>query len=77
MGVDRRRGVEKTFHLKRAAIGSKRKLQGVAFLLMIAMLLIADGFGLHIPKGYVYAAMGFSVMVETLNLLAARRRRKP
>jgi hypothetical protein len=36
---------------------------------------VADGLGLHIPKGYVYAAMGFSVMVETLNLLAARKRR--
>ena len=40
------------------------------------MTLSADGFGVHIPKGYIYAAMGFSVFVESLNLLV-RRRRKP
>ena len=51
------------------------KMLALAFLLMIAMVLIADGFGVHIPKGYVYAAMGFSVLVETLNLISARRRR--
>lgn len=51
------------------------KMLALSFLLMIAMVLIADGFGVHIPKGYVYAAMGFSVLVETLNLVAARRRR--
>lgn len=50
------------------------KMLALSFLLMIAMVLIADGFGVHIPKGYVYAAMGFSVLVETLNLVAARRR---
>lgn len=51
------------------------KMLALSFLLMIAMVLIADGFGVHIPKGYVYAAMGFSVLVETLNLISARRRR--
>ena len=51
------------------------KMLVLAFLLMIAMVLIADGFGVHIPKAYVYAAMGFSVLVEMLNLIAARRRR--
>ena len=51
------------------------KMLALAFLLMIALVLLADGFGLHIPKGYVYAAMGFSVAVEILNQLAARRRR--
>ncbi len=51
------------------------KMLALSFLLMIAMVLVADGFGVHIPKGYVYAAMGFSVMVETLNLVAASRRR--
>ncbi|HEY0207381.1 MAG TPA: TerC family protein [Acetobacteraceae bacterium] len=51
------------------------KMLALAFLLMIAMVLIADGFGVHIPKAYVYAAMSFSVLVETLNLIAARRRR--
>ena len=51
------------------------KMLALAFLLMIALVLLADGFGLHIPKGYVYAAMGFSVAVEFLNQRAARRRR--
>lgn len=49
----------------------------LAFLFMIGMTLIAEGFGVHIPKGYIYAAMGFSVLVEGLNMFAraARRRR--
>ncbi len=47
----------------------------LGFLLMIGMTLIADGFGVHVPKGYVYAAMGFSAMVEGLNMLARRKRR--
>lgn len=51
------------------------KMLALAFLLMIALVLIADGFGVHIPKGYVYAAMGFSVAVEVLNQLASRKRR--
>ena len=41
---------------------------------MIGMTLIADGFGFHVPKGYVYTAMGFSAMVEALNMLARRKR---
>jgi len=45
----------------------------LAFLLMIGMVLIADGFGRHVPKGYIYAAMAFSVFVEGLNLLARKR----
>jgi predicted tellurium resistance membrane protein TerC len=49
------------------------KMLAFSFLLLIGMVLVADGLGLHIPKGYVYAAMGFSVMVECLNLLARRR----
>jgi len=44
----------------------------LSFLLMIGMTLIADGFGAHVPKGYVYAAMAFSALVESLNLLARR-----
>ena len=36
--------------------------------------LIADGMGFHVPKGYIYAAMGFSALVEGLNMLARRRR---
>ncbi len=46
----------------------------LGFLLMIGMTLIADGFGYHVPKGYIYAAMGFSALVEALNVLAWRRR---
>lgn len=52
------------------------KMLALSFLLLIGMALVADGFGVHIPKGYIYAAMGFSVFVEVLNLLA-RRRAKP
>ena len=48
----------------------------LAFLLMIGLVLIADGFGVHVPKGYVYTAMGFSVAVECLNLVARRRAHK-
>ena len=46
----------------------------LAFLLMIGMTLIADGLGFHVPKGYIYAAMGFSALVEGLNMLARRKR---
>jgi Membrane protein TerC, possibly involved in tellurium resistance len=46
----------------------------LAFLLMIGMTLIADGMGFHVPKGYIYTAMGFSALVEGLNMLARRRR---
>ncbi len=46
----------------------------LGFLLMIGMTLIAEGFGFHVPKGYVYAAMGFSVLVEGLNMWSRRAR---
>ncbi|HEX9645949.1 MAG TPA: TerC family protein [Alphaproteobacteria bacterium] len=46
----------------------------LGFLMMIGMLLLADGFGVHVPKGYVYAAMAFSALVEALNMLARRAR---
>lgn len=52
------------------------RMLALAFLLMIGMSLTAEGLGVHVPKGYLYFAMGFSVAVETLNLIA-RRRRKP
>ncbi|MDI8799974.1 hypothetical protein MJM59_32210, partial [Salmonella enterica subsp. enterica serovar Montevideo] len=42
----------------------------LSFLLMIGFSLVAEGFGFHIPKGYLYAAIGFSVMIEALNQLA-------
>ncbi|HEX9807508.1 MAG TPA: TerC family protein [Alteraurantiacibacter sp.] len=48
----------------------------LAFLVMIGLVLIADGFGFHVPKGYIYAAMGFSVGVETLNIVKRNRRAK-
>jgi predicted tellurium resistance membrane protein TerC len=44
----------------------------LGFLLMIGMTLIADGFGFHVPKGYIYAAMAFSALVEALNMLSRR-----
>ena len=46
----------------------------LGFLLMIGMTLIADGFGYHVPKGYIYTAMGFSALVEGLNMLARRKK---
>jgi predicted tellurium resistance membrane protein TerC len=53
------------------------KMLALSFLLLIGVTLIADGFGFHIDKAYIYAAMGFSVFVEALNLRARRRRAAP
>jgi predicted tellurium resistance membrane protein TerC len=50
------------------------KILALSFLLLIGVTLIAEGFSLHIPKGYIYFAMGFSASVETINLLAGHRR---
>jgi predicted tellurium resistance membrane protein TerC len=47
----------------------------LGFLIMIGMTLIAEGFGAHVPKGYIYTAMAFSAGVEGLNILARRRKR--
>jgi predicted tellurium resistance membrane protein TerC len=44
----------------------------LGFLLMIGAVLIADGFGVHVPKGYIYAAMAFSTLVEVLNIFSRR-----
>jgi predicted tellurium resistance membrane protein TerC len=52
------------------------KILALSFLLLVGMALIADGLDLHIPKGYIYFAMGFSVFVEMLNL-KMRRQRQP
>ncbi len=49
----------------------------LAFLLLIGVMLIAEGFRHHIPKGYVYFAMAFSVFVELLNIKAKGPRAKP
>jgi len=51
------------------------KILAISFLLLIGMALIADGAGFHVPKGYIYAAIGFSIGVEALNQIAASRRR--
>jgi predicted tellurium resistance membrane protein TerC len=48
----------------------------LGFLLMIGAVLIADGFGVHVPKGYIYCAMAFSAAVETLNIWARKARAK-
>ncbi|MFN2316066.1 MAG: TerC family protein [Gemmatimonadales bacterium] len=50
------------------------KMLALSFLLLIGMVLVADGFDQHIPKGYIYFAMAFSLFVEMLNLRARRRR---
>src|SRR4051794_27316726 len=52
------------------------KMLALSFLLLIGTTLVADGIGFHVPKGYIYAAIGFSVGVEALNQIAARRRRR-
>jgi predicted tellurium resistance membrane protein TerC len=51
------------------------KMLALSFLLLVGVALIADGLGFHIPRGYIYFAMGFSVFVEMLNLRIRRRRR--
>lgn len=48
----------------------------LGFLLMIGMVLIADGFGVHVPKGYIYAAMAFSALVEGLNMMGRNAAQK-
>ncbi|MCL6697219.1 TerC family protein [Sphingomonas sp. NSE70-1] len=48
----------------------------LGFLLMIGAVLIADGFGVHVPKGYIYTAMAFSAGVEALNIWSRRRRER-
>jgi predicted tellurium resistance membrane protein TerC len=53
------------------------KMLALSFLLLIGMALVADGLGFHIPKGYIYFAMGFSVFVEMLNLRLRKTRPKP
>ncbi|KAA0686717.1 TerC family protein [Azospirillum brasilense] len=52
------------------------KMLALSFLLLVGVALIADGFGFHIPKGYLYFAIAFSTLVEALNLMAAARRKR-
>ncbi len=49
------------------------KMLALAFIVMIGVVLVLDGIDVHVGKGYIYAAMGFSVLVEWLNLLMRRR----
>ena len=53
------------------------KMLALSFLLLIGMTLVADAAGFHMPRGYIYAAIGFSIAVEALNQLASRRSRRP
>lgn len=53
------------------------KMLALSFLFVIGVVLIADGFDHHVPKGYIYFAMAFSVIVELLNLRLRKRRRPP
>ena len=48
----------------------------LGFLLMIGATLLAEGMGVHVPKGYIYAAMAFSALIEGLNMMARRRRKR-
>jgi predicted tellurium resistance membrane protein TerC len=48
----------------------------LGFLLMIGTILVAEGFGAHVPKGYIYAAMAFSALIEGLNMLDRRARKR-
>ena len=49
------------------------KMLALAFLVVVGVVLIAEGFGQHVPKGYVYFAMAFSVGVEMLNIATRKR----
>ncbi|HLL22287.1 MAG TPA: TerC family protein [Kofleriaceae bacterium] len=51
------------------------KVLALSFLLMIGLVLIAESFGQHVPKGYIYGAMGFSVFVELVNIRTTRKTR--
>jgi predicted tellurium resistance membrane protein TerC len=53
------------------------KMLALSFLLLIGLALLLDGFDQHIPKGYIYFAMGFSLLVELLNLRVRARREEP
>ena len=52
------------------------KMLALSFLLLIGISLIAEGLDQHIPKGYIYFAMAFSVFVEMLNLRAAKKQKQ-
>ena len=51
------------------------KVLALSFLLMIGLVLVAESTGLHIPKGYMYFAMAFSMFVETINIRKTRTKK--
>jgi predicted tellurium resistance membrane protein TerC len=51
------------------------KVLALSFLLMVGVVLLAEGFSVHVPKGYIYGAMGFSVFVEIINIRSTRKAR--
>ena len=53
------------------------KMLALSFLILVGVVLIGDGLDMHVPKGYIYFAMGFSVMVEMLNIHMRRKQSKP
>jgi len=53
------------------------KMLALSFLLLVGMALIADGLHFHVPRGYLYAAVGFSVIVEALNIITKRKKKIP
>src|SRR5690606_18269442 len=48
------------------------RMLALAFIVLIGVMLVAEGFEIHIPRGYIYVAMAFAAIVEVLNLLARR-----
>ena len=52
------------------------KMLALAFILLVGVALVADGLGFHIPRGYLYFAIAFSLGVETLNIMSRKARRK-
>ena len=53
------------------------KMLALSFLILVGVVLIGDGLDMHVPKGYIYFAMGFSVMVEMLNIHMRRKKGDP
>ena len=52
------------------------KMLALSFLLLIGIALVADGFEVHIPRGYIYFAMAFAAAVEVFNVVAGRNRKR-
>lgn len=52
------------------------KMLALAFIMVVGLFLVAEGFGLHVPRGYIYFGMFFSLAVETLNIVAGRKKKK-